>query len=44
MRPLDRVRESVHFDPAEEGLLISCVLNECDTELFLDGGGVAADI
>ena len=44
MRPLDRVRESVHLDPAEEGLLISCVLNKRDTELFLDGGSVAADI
>ena len=44
MRPLDRVRESVHLDPAEEGLLITSVLNKRDTELFLNGGSVAADI
>ena len=44
MRPLDWVREGVHLDPAEERLLVSSVLDERDTELFLDDRGVAADI
>ena len=44
VRPLDWIRESIHFDPTEEGLLVSSVIYERDSELFLDDRGVAADI
>ena len=44
VRPQDWIRKGVHLDPAEQGLLVSCVLQESDSELFLDDRGVAADI
>lgn len=44
VRPLNWIRERVHFNPPLQGLLVARVLKERDSKLFLKDRSVASDV